>query len=192
MGRRQFRSRPRWLPAAFGADDDLPAPPAGQRFRPGRRAGRAAWQARRFGDFECRRCGRPVSALPALSGVQHRNHCPYCLWSRHVDLHTPGDRLAVCQGLMPPIGLTFKRLRKQYPSRQPGELMLVHRCAECGAVSLNRLAADDLPPAVWEVFQASLHLPPAERLGLLSAGIDLLDAPDAAVVQFKLFGTTFK
>jgi hypothetical protein len=83
---------------------------------------------------------------------------------------------------MAPIGLAFKRLRKKYTPRQPGELMLVHRCADCGAVSYNRLAADDLPPTVWKVYQTSLSNPAAPKLALL----DLAAQP---LVQYKLFGS---
>jgi hypothetical protein len=138
---------------------------------------------RRFGDFECRHCRRIVSADARLSGVNHRNHCPYCLWSRHVDLHQPGDRLSACKGGMRPIGLAFKQQHKRYLSAQRGELMLVHRCVACGAVSLNRGAADDNPALLWDVFAASLAEPPD-----LPAGVTLAAGADAACLQSRLFG----
>jgi len=124
--------------------------------------GRAAQRARHFGDFDCGHCRLLVSAEPALSGVQHRNHCPHCLWSRHVDLAAAGDRLCACKGLMRPVGLARKHRRKKYMADEAaGELLLVHQCAACGAFSLNRLAADDNPARLWEVFAASLAQPPA-------------------------------
>jgi hypothetical protein len=83
-----------------------------------------------------------VVADPFFSGVQHRNHCPYCLWSRHLDHEKAGDRLSACKAGMRPIGLTYKRTRKKYGD-QRGEMMLVHLCLDCGKVSLNRVAADD-------------------------------------------------
>ncbi len=43
--------------------------------------------------FTCRVCGRPV--VPAGAGSDHRNHCPNCLSSLHVD-DEPGDRAADC------------------------------------------------------------------------------------------------
>ena len=39
--------------------------------------------------FNCRNCGRLV--VPAGAGSDHRNHCPNCLHSLHVDIE-PGDR----------------------------------------------------------------------------------------------------
>jgi DNA-directed RNA polymerase subunit RPC12/RpoP len=45
-------------------------------------------------EFFCLRCGVIVSSTYELSGVRNRNHCPYCLWSRHLDWRTPGDRLS--------------------------------------------------------------------------------------------------
>jgi len=146
------------------------------------------WRARHFGDFECLHCGKPVMSTPEVSGVNHRNHCPYCLWSRHVDLYEAGDRLAACKEPMEPTGLAFKRIHKKYAPLQPGELMLVHRCAGCQAISLNRLAADDLPPALWDVFQASLAAPPA--LGPDPTSIKLLGAEAGPLIQYKLFGAT--
>jgi hypothetical protein len=68
-------------------------------------------------------------------GTEHRNHCPGCLWSRHVD-DTPGDRAASCGSLMEPIAITV---------RGGGEWVLVHRCGGCGVVHLNRSAGDDNP-----------------------------------------------
>ncbi|HPI15498.1 MAG TPA: RNHCP domain-containing protein [Spirochaetota bacterium] len=81
--------------------------------------------------FVCGRCGAGV--LPPESGTLHRNHCPECLWSRHVD-HRTGDRLSVCGGMMEPIAVW---------ARGGGEWALVHRCAKCGIVRVNRIAGDD-------------------------------------------------
>jgi DNA-directed RNA polymerase subunit RPC12/RpoP len=93
-------------------------------------------------DFKCVHCRAHVVADPFFSGVQHRNHCPYCLWSRHLDHQKAGDRLSACKAGMRPIGLTYKRIRKKYGD-QRGEMMLVHLCMDCGKISLNRVAADD-------------------------------------------------
>src|SRR5882672_8967504 len=120
-----------------------------------RQPGYARQRERQFGDFECCHCRLRVSAEPLLSGVRNRNHCPYCLWSKHVDLAQAGDRLCACKGPMRPAGLSLKRTRKKYAPAQLGELMLVHRCAACGAHSLNRVAADDSPQRLWDVFEAS-------------------------------------
>ncbi len=131
--------------------------------RPARRGAptRDLFRARHFGDFDCCHCGRRISADPLLSGVNHRNHCPHCLWSRHMDLLAPGDRLCACKAPMLPIGLAFKPVNKKYSPAGPGELQLVHRCSGCGAVSLNRVAADDSPALLWEVYVASRSQTPA-------------------------------
>jgi predicted RNA-binding Zn-ribbon protein involved in translation (DUF1610 family) len=139
-----------------------------------------------FGDFRCIHCGAYVSSLHMLSGVNNRNHCPYCLWSSHLDLYSAGDRLSACKAGMKPIGLTLKRSRNKYRSDSPGELMLVHACAECGALSINRIAADDDPEAVLSVFQLSLGL---NQLDFYSQqNITMLGMEDAEVIRVQLFG----
>lgn len=80
--------------------------------------------------FICINCG--ISVTGSVSGTAHRNHCPYCLWSRHVDLKT-GDRLAVCKGSMAPLSICETK----------GELSLIHRCEKCGTLRINRIAGDD-------------------------------------------------
>ena len=84
------------------------------------------------GEFRCRRCRLMV--FPPTSGGRHRNHCPYCLWSRHVDGRVPGDRASDCGSAMEPIG-TFHR-----PN---GEQVVLHRCLGCGTARHCRVAADD-------------------------------------------------
>ena len=101
--------------------------------------------------------GSIVSTARLLSGVGNRNHCPYCLHSRHLDWQRAGDRLAACKGSMQPVGLTFKQIRKKYGAAH-GELMLVHRCTECGKLSINRIAADDDSETMLVIYQHSLHL----------------------------------
>src|SRR5512133_1371582 len=109
-------------------------------------------------DFKCAQCGSYVSADRMLSGVNNRNHCPFCLWSRHVDENTPGDRKAQCKSRMQPLGLTAKHTLKRYGMENGGELMLIHRCAGCGKHSINRIAADDDPQAVFQLFRRSFDL----------------------------------
>ena len=52
--------------------------------------------------FTCKSCGREV--VPTGAGSNHRNHCPNCLCSQHLDIE-PGDRAADCGGLMEPIAV---------------------------------------------------------------------------------------
>ena len=81
---------------------------------------------RRTENFTCEYCGQPVT------GNGYTNHCPACLWSKHVDVN-PGDRAADCGGLMEPVGAEQKS----------GESILVHRCVTCGHIKRNRTAPED-------------------------------------------------
>ena len=49
--------------------------------------------------YICENCGTPVM------GGRYNNHCPKCLWSKHVDDKVPGDRASTCQQLMQPVGI---------------------------------------------------------------------------------------
>jgi len=139
-----------------------------------------------FGDFRCANCGAIVSSIHLLSGVNNRNHCPYCLWSCHLDLYSAGDRLSACKAGMKPIGLTLKRSRNKYQPEPRGELMLVHACADCDTVSINRIAADDDLETILSVFQSSLGV---NQVGFYDQqGIVMLDVEDAEVVHTQLFG----
>lgn len=142
-----------------------------------------------FGDFHCGHCNAPVSSARSFSGVHNRNHCPYCLWSRHLDLYDAGDRLSACKAPMQPIGLTTKRSRNKYGSKN-GELMLVHLCTSCEHISINRIAADDDADTIMDVFNASLALPILTRDLLRDEGIHMLSSESAAVLGFQLYGNT--
>lgn len=143
---------------------------------------------RNFGEFRCLACQVVISAQPQLSAVQHRDHCPYCLWSRHVDLIMAGDRLSACKAGMRPIGLTAKHTPKKYAAMR-GELMLIHQCLGCGKLSINRLAADDDGQTVLEVFECSKELDACTRSHLERCGIALLHRADLIQVRTQLFGT---
>ena len=75
--------------------------------------------------FRCVRCGADV---PPSTDGSFRNHCPFCLYSLHVDVE-PGDRRHRCRGLMRPVGLRSRGRRPQ----------IVHRCLDCGRVKVNRV-----------------------------------------------------
>ena len=51
-------------------------------------------------EFVCEHCGNNVSKLNYTA----RDHCNYCLCSKHVDIN-PGDRQNTCKGLLVPIGI---------------------------------------------------------------------------------------
>jgi len=138
-------------------------------------------------DFSCAHCHNLVSSAHLLSGVNNRNHCPYCLWSRHLDLYSAGDRLSACKAPMQPVALTAKRSWNKYGHGR-GELMLVHLCTDCGNVSINRIAADDDAQTLLEVFIISLALPARTRDLLLGHGIDILPRQALPQLQLQLFG----
>jgi len=137
-------------------------PQAYKRVDPRDRARRGYWSRYQADDgFTCGHCRRFVGSLP--SGGHHRNHCPYCLYSRHVDAERSGDRASPCGGLMAPVG-AFQR-----PN---GEHVLVHRCERCGFERFNRLGADDN-------FELTLALPVvAPRSARPPASGELRDPPD--------------
>jgi hypothetical protein len=139
-------------------------------------------------DFTCRQCKALVYTQPVLSGVRNRNHCPYCLWSRHVDWQVAGDRLSACKAGMEPIGLTVKHRYEKYGNRCSGELMLIHRCRECGKISINRIAADDLSDRLMEIFHTSVGMDMVTRNRLQSSGIQLLRRAEYKLVSHQLYG----
>jgi DNA-directed RNA polymerase subunit RPC12/RpoP len=90
---------------------------------------------RRAEDFGCLHCGA------AVRGNGYTNHCPHCLWSRHVDVR-PGDRAAECGGAMEPVGALY----------EGGRTVVVQRCQRCGHTRRNKTARDDAPDAVLALF----------------------------------------
>lgn len=108
--------------------------------------------------FVCLYCGRPVT--PGPDGTGHRNHCPGCLYSRHLDI-TPGDRASRCGGLMEPVAVSV---------RKNGEWALIHRCLDCGILRENRIAGDDNEIALLSLAVRPVARPPFPLDGLLEKG----------------------
>lgn len=77
--------------------------------------------------FVCEHCGQRV--LPVMNG-SYRNHCPFCLYSKHMDSE-PGDRQCRCHGLMKPTGVTY-HTKKGF--------QIIHECLKCGQKKVNRVA----------------------------------------------------
>ncbi len=78
--------------------------------------------------FVCEHCNKDVNPL----GYTSRDHCPYCLYSKHVDVN-PGDRLNSCNGLLKPIGIEkFKDTFK-----------IIYKCEKCNKIHKNIMANDD-------------------------------------------------
>ena len=77
-------------------------------------------------DFTCAHCGAHVR------GNGYTNHCPACLWSRHVD-NTPGDRAAACGGMMRPISVVPDGAR----------FVITHKCEQCDKTIRQHTTDDD-------------------------------------------------
>ena len=95
--------------------------------------------------FTCKNKKCKKNVAPHAAG-SCRNHCPYCLFSLHMDLETPGDRLSECQSLMAPID---SELNKKKGPR------LEHMCQSCGYKSFNRVAPDD----AWDLICQLSRIP---------------------------------
>ena len=85
-------------------------------------------------NFTCEKCGESVS------GDGYTNHCPVCLWSKHVDIN-PGDRAAECLGLMEPVGVEKKK----------GEYRILHRCVICSHEKWNRAMSEDCFEVILQI-----------------------------------------
>ena len=79
-------------------------------------------------EFVCENCGNKISKLNYTA----RDHCNYCLYSKHVDIN-PGDRQNDCHGLLVPCGVEkFKNTYK-----------IIYKCEKCGMQHKNIMANDD-------------------------------------------------
>ncbi len=78
--------------------------------------------------FICEKCGKEVPSLKYTS----RDHCPYCLYSKHVDIN-PGDRNNPCKGLLKPIEI--EKYKDTYK--------IVYKCNKCNEIHKNIMAKDD-------------------------------------------------
>ncbi len=79
-------------------------------------------------DFTCENCGQKVVRL----GYTARDHCNFCLYSKHVD-NLPGDRSNNCHGLLRPIGI----------EKHKDTYKILYQCQKCGQLHKNIMANDD-------------------------------------------------
>lgn len=79
-------------------------------------------------EFICENCGKKVSKLNYTA----RDHCPFCLYSKHVDIF-PGDRSNTCQGLLKPIDV--EKFKDTYK--------IIYQCEKCKETHKNIIATDD-------------------------------------------------
>ncbi len=79
-------------------------------------------------NFICENCDYTVEKLNYTA----RDHCPRCLYSKHVDI-LPGDRSNTCLGLLEPVGI--EKFKDTYK--------IIYRCQKCGESHKNIIAKDD-------------------------------------------------
>lgn len=80
-------------------------------------------------NFICEVCGKSVNKLDYTA----RDHCPYCLCSKHLDIN-PGDRLSECKGILRPVDIE-KGKKETYK--------IIYKCDKCGELKKNKTAIDD-------------------------------------------------
>ena len=97
-------------------------------------------------NFICAHCGKTVIAL---TNGSYRNHCPFCLYSLHVD-EGIGDRQSFCLGLMEPTGIVYNS-KKGY--------QIVHVCRKCNIKRLNRIAENTEMPDDVDMILSLLNTP---------------------------------
>lgn len=90
-------------------------------------------------NFTCEHCEHLVQ------GNGFTNHCPVCLWSKHVDVN-PGDRAATCGGLMKPIGIEIRR----------DNVMIMQKCETCGHTRPNKASPQDDQVLIRKISVAEL------------------------------------
>ena len=79
-------------------------------------------------NFTCENCHKDVNKLNYTA----RDHCPYCLYSKHVDI-MPGERSNECNGLLEPIGI--EKFKDTYK--------IIYKCQKCNEIHKNIMANDD-------------------------------------------------
>ena len=77
-------------------------------------------------DFICAHCGAEVL------GNGYTNHCPKCVYSKHVD-NNPGDRQSNCNGMMKPVSIEQKN----------GKFIIAHKCEKCGKIIKQHASEND-------------------------------------------------
>ncbi len=78
--------------------------------------------------FICENCGSEVHPLSYTA----RDHCPHCLYSKHLDIF-PGDRQNNCHGLLKPVGI--EKFKDTYK--------ILYICEKCKKDHKNIMATDD-------------------------------------------------
>lgn len=96
---------------------------------------------KRVENFTCDQCGKCVT------GNGYTNHCPSCLWSKHVD-QSPGDRASLCNGAMEPESVRVS---------SGGSVQIMHKCLRCGFIRAQSAAKDDNAERLIELSSESVR-----------------------------------
>lgn len=89
-------------------------------------------------NFICEHCGKKVNKLNYTA----RDHCPECLYSKHVDIF-PGDRKNECCGLLKPIDV--EKFKDTYK--------IIYECEKCHQKHKNIIANDDNFDIILQIMQ---------------------------------------
>ena len=89
--------------------------------------------------FICENCGKEIKPLKYSA----RDHCNYCLYSKHVDIN-PGDRANNCKGLLKPISI--EKYKDTYK--------IIYKCEKCNQIHKNVMAKDDNYDLIIELSKA--------------------------------------
>lgn len=87
-------------------------------------------------NFTCEKCGKNVDKL----NYSARDHCPFCLYSKHVDIN-PGDRQNTCKGMLKPIDI----------EKYKDTFKIIYKCEKCGIIHKNIMAKDDDMNVIIEI-----------------------------------------
>ncbi len=90
-------------------------------------------------NFKCQKCSFSVK------GDGYTNHCPECLWSKHIDIF-PGDRAGECEGMMEPLRI----------EKKGKEFTIIHKCIICGLEKPNKSVRQDNFDMLVQISASSL------------------------------------
>ena len=108
--------------------------------------------------FTCRNCGRLV--VSAGAGSSHRGTTAPTAWPACTWTWSRATARANAAGLMEPVAVWV---------RKNGEWAIIHRCRICGAMSSNRVAADDNPMMLMSISQCAPWGGPRSRSSALKS-----------------------
>ncbi len=91
----------------------------------------------------CEHCGH------VFTGGGYVDHCPQCLWSKHVDQEVPGDRKSDCQGMMVPVSAEV---------RKRGKVFILYVCKKCGHSSYASQREEDNLDKIINLFNPGVEI----------------------------------